>query len=49
MKKYKADVVFDIGSRYDEASNARTLFEALRLFDEKKWIMSIQKVFLQTM
>lgn len=36
MKKYKADVVFDIGSRYDEASNARTLFEALRLFDEKK-------------
>lgn len=34
--KYKADVVFDMGSRYDEASNARNLFEALRYFDEKK-------------
>ncbi len=36
LRKYKADIVFDIGSRYDEASNARNLFEALRLFDEKK-------------
>ncbi len=34
--KYKADIVFDMGSRYDEASNARNLFEALRFFDEKK-------------
>lgn len=36
ITKYKADVVFDMGSRYDEASNARNLFEALRYFDEKK-------------
>lgn len=35
IRKYRADVVFDMGSRYDEASNARNLFEALRYFDEK--------------
>ena len=34
-QQYKADVVFDMGSRCDEASNARKLFEALRFFDEK--------------
>jgi len=35
IKYYQADVVLDMGSRLDEAGNAKRLFDSLRTFDEK--------------